>query len=222
MIVKEAFRTTGLYPLDPGKVEEKPGASTMGAWFSGEANADLVENPDAESTEWVGELQQEAILITLAGTNVEASKGAIICKAVLEFVMKQQSKQSAEYHKELQQLKAAKKIAAEVNRSNGTQVHRSTGNPSTLMGCYCTGDFIAQVEQADENRRLNERNSFIIIIMISAFSAGKRVLTSEHHSRCKPRIQIQEAAFSVQVVLGMQFLVFEFAVYAEPGKMNTM
>eukprot|EP00961_Rhodomonas_salina_P046648 626189-Rhodomonas_salina.1 len=113
MIVKEAFRTTGLYPLDPGKAEEKPGASTMGASFSGEANADLVENPDsdAESTEWVGKLQQEAILIT--GTNVEASKGAIIHKAVLEYVMKPLSKQSAEYHKELQQLKAAKKIAAE-------------------------------------------------------------------------------------------------------------
>eukprot|EP00961_Rhodomonas_salina_P078199 1050805-Rhodomonas_salina.1 len=106
MIVKEAFRTTGLYPLDPVKAEEKPGASTMGALFSREANANLVENPDAESTEWVGELhwQQEAILIT--GTNVEESKGATICKAVLEYVMKQLSKQSAEYHKELQQLKA--------------------------------------------------------------------------------------------------------------------
>jgi hypothetical protein len=111
MIMHNAFRTTGLYPLSAAAADSKPGASTMGEMFSGEVCDDVVENPLVEK-EHVGELQQEAVLIM--GTNTVASKGTIIHKAVLEYLKKPRAKDSAAIHKEILAMQDAKKIAANV------------------------------------------------------------------------------------------------------------
>mmetsp|Transcript_63603 Transcript_63603/g.132418 ORF Transcript_63603/g.132418 Transcript_63603/m.132418 type:complete len:337 (+) Transcript_63603:433-1443(+) len=156
MIVKNAFATTGLYPLNPSVAEEKPGASTMGVMFGGEISKDVVENPDAEEED-VGDLLMEAVHIQ--STNLHVSKGAIIRKVILDFIMKPHIKESQKLHEEILAVKNAKKIAADVRRAEGVAVTRPTGNPSSLRGCYVTEELIQQVEQAERNKVLNEEDA---------------------------------------------------------------
>ena len=143
--VVKAFATCGLHPLNPDACRLQPGASTIGAMFSGNISADLVQNPaDKDALPMPLTLRTELVSISsgdvaAAGACATGPAAAVLIrKAALDWFITPLVKDAATTAREVGAYKRLRSMR--ITAGSSAPARLSTAMPSTLEGCQVRSD----------------------------------------------------------------------------------